>query len=68
LKLRERPSYPALLQQMKPGAIILNQRQKGKPWNGTILNLLKKIKIKKYSSRQIVIRGAQIPVAGCCGN
>jgi len=68
LKLRGRPSYPALLQQMKPGAIILNHRQKSNPWNGTTLNLLKKIKIKKYSSRQIVIIGAQIPVAGCCGN
>jgi hypothetical protein len=27
LKLRERPSYPGLLQQMKPGFIILNRSQ-----------------------------------------
>jgi len=38
LKLRERPSYPILLHQMKPGSIIVNWRQ-GSPWNGTILNL-----------------------------
>jgi hypothetical protein len=29
LKLRERPFYPGLLQQMKPVCIILNRRQKG---------------------------------------
>jgi hypothetical protein len=29
LKLRERPFYTRLLQQMKPGSIILNRRQKG---------------------------------------
>lgn len=38
-KLRERPSHPGLLQQMKPGSIILNWRQKGSPWNGAIINL-----------------------------
>jgi hypothetical protein len=46
LKLRERPSYSGLLQQMKPGSIVLGQRLKGNPWNGTILNLpaIKKLK------------------------
>jgi len=37
-KLRERPSHPGLLQQMKPGSIILNWRQKGSPQNGAIVN------------------------------
>ena len=39
LKLRERPSYPGLLEQMKPGSIILNLRQKVSAWIDTILNL-----------------------------
>jgi hypothetical protein len=38
-ELRERPSHPRLLQQMKSGSIIVNKRLKGNPWNGTILNL-----------------------------
>jgi hypothetical protein len=29
LKLRERTFYPGFLQQMEPGSIILNPRQKG---------------------------------------
>jgi hypothetical protein len=40
LKLRERSSYSGLLQYIPHGAIILNQRQEGSPWNGIILNLL----------------------------
>jgi hypothetical protein len=39
LKLRERPFYPRWLQQMNPGSIILNLRQKVSPWNDTILYL-----------------------------
>lgn len=35
----ERPSYPGQLKQIKPGSIILQKRQKGKPWYGTILHL-----------------------------
>lgn len=38
LKLRERP-FARLSQQMNPGFIILNCRQKGTLWNGTILYL-----------------------------
>jgi hypothetical protein len=39
LKLRERPSYPGLLQQTKRGFITLNRRQRV---NGTILHLVAK--------------------------
>jgi hypothetical protein len=35
LKLREGPSYSGLLQQMKPGSIILIWRQRSRTWNGT---------------------------------
>lgn len=35
LKMRERFSYPRLFQHLKPVSIILNQRQKDIPWNGT---------------------------------
>jgi hypothetical protein len=38
-RLKERPSYPTLLKQMKSRSSILNWRKKGNPWNGTILNL-----------------------------
>jgi hypothetical protein len=38
-KVREIASYPGLLQQMKPGSIILNRRLKDNPWNDTIFNL-----------------------------
>jgi hypothetical protein len=41
--------HPGLLQQMKPGSIILNRRQKCNPWNGTILNLQNK-KLKNSPS------------------
>jgi hypothetical protein len=39
LKLRERPSYPRLLQQMNPGSVILNLRQKVNAWNDAIHHL-----------------------------
>jgi hypothetical protein len=39
LQVREIASYPGLLQQMKPGSIILNWRLKDNPWNITIFNL-----------------------------
>ena len=38
-KVKEIASYPGLLQQMKPGSIILNQRLKDNPWSSTIFNL-----------------------------
>jgi hypothetical protein len=31
--------YPGSLQQIKPGPIVLNRRQKGNPRNGTVFNL-----------------------------
>ena len=39
LKVRELASHPGLLEQMKPGSIILNQRLKDNAWNSTIFNL-----------------------------
>ena len=38
-RLRDRPSYSALLDQKKLRPIILNWRKQGNPWNGTILYL-----------------------------
>jgi len=49
LKPGERHSYPILLKQMQPGFIILNWRQKGNPWNGTIFNFHRR---KNSVSRQ----------------
>jgi hypothetical protein len=53
LKVREIASHPGLLQQMKPGSIISNQRLKDNAWNSTIFNLPGRggggIKIKKKS-------------------
>jgi len=38
--LRERPSSPRFLQEMKLGSIIMNQREmKNNPWNGTNFDL-----------------------------
>ena len=39
LKVREIASYPGLLQQMKPGSLILNRQLKDNPWNSIIFNL-----------------------------
>jgi hypothetical protein len=51
LTLRERPSSPRFLQEMKLGSIILNQRgKKSNPWNGTNFDLPGSKKFKKFPS------------------
>jgi len=45
LKLDERLLYFELLQQMEPGSITLQRRQKGNPWKGTIPQLHRRKKM-----------------------
>lgn len=51
LKLREKPSYLGMLQQVKPGSLILSLRQKFNPWNDTILNLPGRKKFRSLHQR-----------------
>lgn len=50
-KLRERLSCSGLLQQVKPGSIILDRGQKSNPWNSTILDFLGRTYSKSLRQR-----------------
>jgi hypothetical protein len=73
ITLNDRPSYPRLLQQMKPGSIILNCRQEGNPCNSTNPQYSQKKKIQKVSINELghdyCIQGLESSYScGCAAN